>query len=451
MSYFPGTRRWLVRAVLLLLLVVLAVWAGWDYLGTRELARLIRQARAASEPLTVLEAERQLGLDEDQGGAPLYLAAAALVHLDWKGFRSAADRLQTLAEQSPVAQVVALSSEPAEAMIEANALGLEMADRAAQLPFRAFAPGTDYSYRWQQLHEVGRIAALRSGVLALAGNDRASASLSSQIRQLRVFWGEGALDETAVAEGLGDAAKSLSWLLERSPPSDGDLARLDAALASLDDDRVLVRGLLILRAAALEAWLRYLCELPPSVGEGLEVRMPGLGVWFARPYIRDQVNERLRMFREVLQIASLRPGNRMFEALNRIKAGNRKSRFLPHSNRDVVMLTTLRARSFFEAQSLGRVARAAISVERFRKTNGGLPASLEQLRLADGSPLPPDPMTGAPLRLTADGANYVIYSIGSDGKDDGGSVFGQAAASSWAKPRPATDWGIRIRLSQGSK
>jgi hypothetical protein len=115
------------------------------------------------------------------------------------------------------------------------------------------------------------------------------------------------------------------------------------------------------------------------------------------------------------------------------------------------VLTTLSARSFFEAQSLARVGRAVIALERFRRTNDALPPSVEQLRLSDSSPLPRDPMTGAPLRLAADARSYVIYSVGSDGKDDGGSVAGRPAAPTWAKPSPAADWGIRVLLSQKAK
>jgi hypothetical protein len=63
----------------------------------------------------------------------------------------------------------------------------------------------------------------------------------------------------------------------------------------------------------------------------------------------------------------------------------------------------------------------ACALERHRIANGSYPDSLDAVRLADGKPLPPDPMDGKPMRYrkTADG-RYALWSVGFDGKDDGG-------------------------------
>jgi hypothetical protein len=70
---------------------------------------------------------------------------------------------------------------------------------------------------------------------------------------------------------------------------------------------------------------------------------------------------------------------------------------------------------------LVRVAATALAIERFRlgHTNG-LPERLEHLAPAYCRAPPADPYDGKPLRYQTHGSSYVVYSIGSDGEDDGG-------------------------------
>jgi hypothetical protein len=68
-----------------------------------------------------------------------------------------------------------------------------------------------------------------------------------------------------------------------------------------------------------------------------------------------------------------------------------------------------------------RVAAAAIAVERFRLAHtNSLPQALEQLTPAYCAVLATDPFDGKPLRYKTHDGSYVVYSIGSDGQDDGG-------------------------------
>src|SRR5262249_897548 len=85
-----------------------------------------------------------------------------------------------------------------------------------------------------------------------------------------------------------------------------------------------------------------------------------------------------------------------------------------------------------------RCAIVALAVERFRLANGQWPSALSDLTPAFLAQLPVDPFDGQPLhyRPTADGV--MIYSIGPDGIDDGGTLdptkdFG-----------PGTDIGIQL-------
>ena len=68
-----------------------------------------------------------------------------------------------------------------------------------------------------------------------------------------------------------------------------------------------------------------------------------------------------------------------------------------------------------------RVGQTALALERFRRAhNGSLPSSLSELVPAYLETAPRDPFDGQPLRFKPLSRGYVVYSVGSDEKDDGG-------------------------------
>jgi hypothetical protein len=74
---------------------------------------------------------------------------------------------------------------------------------------------------------------------------------------------------------------------------------------------------------------------------------------------------------------------------------------------------------------------AAIAVKRYQLRHGHRPPSLEALVPEFLTVVPYDYMSGKALgyRLGTDG-NYVLYSVGEDGKDDGGDPTPSSGASS---------------------
>ncbi len=91
------------------------------------------------------------------------------------------------------------------------------------------------------------------------------------------------------------------------------------------------------------------------------------------------------------------------------------------------------------------VLRAVIAVELYRIERGAVPERLSDLGLV--SPFS-DLMTGDPLLYRRESDGYVVYSVGSDGSDDGN--FGPRHTFLFAighqAPEFVPDWGIRIRL-----
>jgi len=75
--------------------------------------------------------------------------------------------------------------------------------------------------------------------------------------------------------------------------------------------------------------------------------------------------------------------------------------------------------------ALGRVT---LALQGYKSRFGSYPASLKELRLKLGWKLPEDPFRGSDLKYKRKHAGYVLYSIGGDMKDNGGSA--QTASSS---------------------
>ena len=69
-----------------------------------------------------------------------------------------------------------------------------------------------------------------------------------------------------------------------------------------------------------------------------------------------------------------------------------------------------------------RAARIAIAAERYHLANGELPATLDQLVPTYISELPLDPFDQSPMKRMRRDNGLVIYSVGGDAEDDGGSV-----------------------------
>ncbi|MCI0536331.1 MAG: hypothetical protein L0Z50_14010 [Verrucomicrobiales bacterium] len=66
------------------------------------------------------------------------------------------------------------------------------------------------------------------------------------------------------------------------------------------------------------------------------------------------------------------------------------------------------------------LARTALAIERFRHAKSVLPGGLDELTPQFLEAVPRDPFDGAPLRYHRLAKGYLIYSIDSDGRDDGG-------------------------------
>ena len=59
--------------------------------------------------------------------------------------------------------------------------------------------------------------------------------------------------------------------------------------------------------------------------------------------------------------------------------------------------------------------------------------------------MPLDPFTGKNLIYRKSDSEYLVYSLGQDLKDDGGSIRGSFSSGVDIQPK---DWGVQIRIVQ---
>ena len=130
---------------------------------------------------------------------------------------------------------------------------------------------------------------------------------------------------------------------------------------------------------------------------------------------------------ECLRITRLPPWQRPgdVEALDAGLRG-RRSIFLRELTQTAMMIRR-------EVQSMAQVevAATAVAVQRYRLARRELPETLDGLVPVYLAAVPADPFDGAPLRYRRTDRGFVVYSVGEDGQDDGGTGYRPAAG---AKP-----------------
>jgi len=113
----------------------------------------------------------------------------------------------------------------------------------------------------------------------------------------------------------------------------------------------------------------------------------------------------------------------------------------------VVTLTRL-SHKVMGVEAAREAAITAIALKRYQLTHGDFPADLTALVPEFVSAIPRDPVDGQPLRYrrNADGT-FLLYSVGENGKDDGGDPRPSDSNSrylywqfgrDWVWPQPAT-------------
>ena len=110
---------------------------------------------------------------------------------------------------------------------------------------------------------------------------------------------------------------------------------------------------------------------------------------------------------------------RRLEEIHALQQEHSSLRVLPIARMNAALLSNT-AKIEARLQARLRAIGVALSVERYRIANGVLPDSLSAVVPKFLTAVPTDPFDGQPLRYKKLANGYVVYSVGEDGKDNGG-------------------------------
>lgn len=231
------------------------------------------------------------------------------------------------------------------------------------------------------------------------------------------------------------AVGSLQNLLSKTSLTDAELDALRVTLEKADDQRGLARAFIGQRCIGIygfnmmrETW--DLTALPVARQYPLGQRIfINLDVFFSSPaYLYDLCGflqwdklHYLRLMDRYIEtaraafperVATARTLHRSLDQQGQLHALSRAWLRGMNGPRVILKDANITARL--------RAARLAIAVERFRLAHDQLPQGLAELGSSGMGAVPADPFDGQPLRYKKLGKEYMVYSIGEDGKDDAG-------------------------------
>lgn len=450
-------RRW--PFIAFVALVPFALHAGWDYLEARSLKTALDALRAAGAPVAETDLQPRVQVEPpEKDAAPYYTAAAVLAGDRWPSTGGQTFNVvvtggrqrrlfQRLARELEAGVVSDELLGEMRGVLEQRDEALRLLDRATELEFRRFAPGTDYGYRAYQLIELKSLCSLRTSYLALTGDGNgAAASVNASIRLGRVIaWGPFRIQAGSFVS-VRNSAADLQLVLERTEPSEPRLAAIAEQLAAADSDATLTRYFMDDRASLIDAFVsRALgANYFESGGSGLfGARSFTHGDWLdalVRPFTAHRLRRQLATY-DALVDASRKPWPQRIDALRAVPLPARPHFPFPYNGffnyaTDWAVNVIVTDTAYF------RSARVAVAIERHRREHAGqLPDGLTDLvpSFLDAPPI--DPFSGQPIQYRRLDGGYVVYSVGRDGKDDGGAV---RVIQSPAGSEPPKDMGIRV-------
>lgn len=442
-------RPWLrnVAIVAFLVLLPIAAHTAWDHYEARRFARVVADVRARNEPIAVPGSEQR-----DAGtwtnAARYYDAAAALVVAD--DLYSVVGLVHRVERGTDAERRKTL--EDIRVWLERNREGEELLAKATDMPFERYAPGTGYNYRFDRLQKLARLADFRAKERLEAGDGEAAAqALVQELRLSRPMRAADPLDASIAGlhVAVTPALRQVPTLL-RNNISDTTLERLQTAVREQDDDKAVERATAALRATVLEqVWNEPSRWYRPPRTRGAE----GV-VWYAiRPFMTRRLIRSVNLQTDLLTHSRLPwPARLHVDVRDQPPDPSKGPRDFSGVNEEWSVRRRYKgtALSVATALALVRTSDAALAIERYRRANGGaIPDSLSQLVPALLPSVPIDPFSGREIvyRRTPDGC--VVYSLGVNQKDDGGTkveypVWGSAALPDRGAP---PDLGVALALS----
>jgi len=429
--------RWLLnvlRVFKILSLLFLCSFVLWRTLLYVEVNRRLARIRTAGLPTSGTELNDWRPSVPDSENGALVLTQAFDLTRTFPDSRSKEVVKQTPLERTNVwpKEIHALVAE----YLEMNSEALGKAREAFQ--FSRFRYPADFSYgpdtempHLALLKDMARTVALQTALAAEKGRANEWTESAGLLLNLATT-----LDEEPVLISLlvrnaiiRMAVNTIERSLSRFAPDDESCRRLQDAFAATYKTNLLPLVFVGERAMMIPPFRLSWSEIKSfdqTDEDGNRPRerrrffgKPAPFVWLAGFFERD-LNFYLQTMDKSISLASLpMPENlvltNQFEEASQVA----RSRYYLLSGMVLPAFSRVAAREA-STQTQLNLARTALGIERFRHSHDRLPQDLEELAPQFLDRVPTDPFDGAPVRYRLRPKGYVIYSVDSDGQDDGG-------------------------------
>jgi len=419
-------RKVLIKASIVLLIIMtlgFSIRAVLNYTMGRKLQHYLEQAKADGVPLT--HQDLVPTCDDADNGAPFWKAAEPLFERVSSDQASLSDVLETIFNGEPLSET---SRATWTRLAERNRRVFEFIYEASRKTCFRYGDWTKPFYLIGQPNAIKLIQAVR-----LLGIDAVLRAESGQVKEgleqcrLGMNFVRKLMDEpwlfnalialadmksllvcfNRIARGRDLDSETLSaWIKEMDVPSwRKSFARCAQSerIFSLEHGLDLVRGDKNVLAEADKAG----------------IRSKRFFYWLVRPFLKAEIVWRQRQFLEAEQRIDLP----FFKVKEMDRDPGRKAKPTPWYLRLPGILTTdfesvFLKEATFEAMML--TTKAGLACKIFRDRYGKYPENLEALVPEILDELPIDPFTGKPLVYKVENNELIIYSFGSNEKDDGG-------------------------------
>jgi hypothetical protein len=429
------SRRWPLRYVLLFVAGWIAlpvlVWLVWGWIESARLDRALDALEARNEPLDIAAFETKPTTADQMEASHLYAEAGKLV-----GDRAIASaegsRISLLIDESCTTPAgtpaQARSTEALRAFEEPFSKALDLMDRASPLKGVGWA---DADRAQQQFVEQMRAITLaRANVARIARRactgdaDGAAVALLASLRLQRFVH----LRSFSIP-----TAHSLQLVLTGGTASPEILRQMQDEYAAATSDGTFEELMRWERASWLSYMLPGAYSDPPSGGGPRRMTpLEAVATKLSGPLRDHRMIAELNEFAAAIEVAK-QPWPSTFDAVTAFAKAHpsRRSQSMPPGMLDrltrpwggdlpATLLTTY-VNGIAERLATARASAAAIALARYSHDHaGGLPATLQELVPAYLAAPLIDPYNGKELRYLHEPSGYKVYSVGSNGQDDGG-------------------------------
>lgn len=418
----PSIRR-LARIVLAFVLVV-AAWHVWENIEVR---------RAQSALSMFGDPPRPVALGRDGEAARLY-AAAAIASVDLRASAVPSSSMLDVIRRRREAMLAGDLAARADvqewtAVVQDAVVPGELIARGSLLEFAGFAPGTDFNLRASGVINAARLAeAVTLQAIADGDVNAVARSILARIQFLRAFENENLFlisQRSVIGRNIAtDVALAIG---ARMLPDETIQVIADRFGARLRDDEL---------AQVIDREAHAELSFATAAAAGRTWQHGAAGHVLA-PLLLHRATKTLAVLADARRLAR-EPWPGRYRDLAQVSG--------PSESFDVAAWTGNAAQWIGSFEATVRTLRTAIAVERYRRVQGRLPSALPQLRL--DAALTRDPFSGDALKYEASPAGFAVYSVGADGRDDGGRLEPAREKGRAPGVGPFLDTGVRVTFTR---